>query len=157
MGNYFSMCIFLCCKSVMYKSGSSILLYIEKKKNYHDMKTFDMKLQSCGLRRFTGCPEVIIQGIWGGQLSPAFTKMKFCKSPIKIKFGRLRQLSSTRPQPWIGHHFEMTPKWHLVCTYESYERLHHMPICVIKMHFPDPNKNKTVTNICMITLFSAFG
>ena len=146
MGNYFSMYIFLCCKSVMYKSGSSILLYIEEKQTFMTWKLLTWN-----------CPEVIIQGIWGGQLSPAFKKMKFCKSPIKIKFGRLRQLSSTRPQPWIGHHFEMTPKWHLVCTYESYERLHHMPICVIKMHFPDPNKNKTVTNICMITLFSAFG
>lgn len=63
---------------------------------YHIKQTVSMCLRVCKV--IQGCLEVIIEGIWGAQLSHAFIKMKLCKSPIKTKLGCMRHLGSARPQ-----------------------------------------------------------
>ena len=56
MGNYYSMYIFLCCKSVMYKSGSSILLYIEEKQTFMTWKLLTWN-----------CKAVVLEDLQGAQ------------------------------------------------------------------------------------------
>ena len=83
MGNYFSMYIFLCCKYVMYKSGSSILLYIEEKQTFMTWKLLTWNCKAVALEDLQGAQRLSSKESGVASSHQLLKKWNFASCPLR--------------------------------------------------------------------------